>query len=288
MCLRFIAPFLLLIFMVSSSFGQETNNPFDLQNKSTETELEEEAILPASDNPFDIQNDASSFGTIEENKSNIEVLSKESKDGNQIGLSILLLIPLALLLTIFRGVFNNFFESVYRDRKFNQFYRRMNSIWVLPHILLYAFFFISMAVFVHLVLSHYNYPTFDSPWTSIGFIALGIAGFVLIKHAMIFFLGDTFDVKNEYSRYALLFMTFNITIGVLLTPFNLLLLLGPLSIKYIVIIVSFIFLGLTLLLLILRSLSVANKLLVQHPMHFFTYLCTIEIAPLFIIAKMLT
>jgi len=289
MLLRYISPILLTIFIVSTSLGQETKNPFDLQGKSSEEEQVIESERPVSDNPFDIQNSTTSTfnSQIEDNKE-IATPRVQSKDGSQIGLAVLLLIPLALLLTIFRGVFNNFFESTYRDRKFNQFYRRINSIWVAPHILLYLYFFISLAIFIHLVLSNYNYPVYDPAWKSIGFIGLGIAGFILMKHAMIFFLGDTFDVKNEYTRYALLFMTFNITIGVLITPINLLLLLGPASIKSAVIIVSFILLGLTIGLLILRSLSVANKLLVQHPMHFFTYLCTIEIAPLFIIAKMLT
>ena len=223
MNLRYITPLLLTIFIVSSVLGQETQNPFDLQDKlEVETSIIE-SPRPSSDNPFDIQNSASQSSWEESNESTTSSpLSIEAKNGNEISLAVLLLIPLALLLTLFRGVFNNFFESVYRDRKFNQFYRRMNSIWVIPHILLYAYFFLSVAIFVHLVLSYYGYEVLDT-WRSIAFITTSLASFILAKHAMIFFVGDTFDVKNEYTRYALLFMTFNITIGVLLTPINLLL-----------------------------------------------------------------
>lgn len=290
MSLRLIASILLLTFSVSSSLGQEAKNPFELQNKldPVDQSLENEE-QQASDNPFDIQSGASaSSSSINSNRGSDKAPLVKAKGGNAIGLAILLVIPLALLLTLFRGVFNNFLESAYKDRRFNQFYRRMNSIWVVPHILLYLFFFISAAVYVHLLLEHYAYSGFDSAWKNIGFIALAIAAFVLLKHAMIYFLGDTFEVKNEYTRYALLFMTFNITLGVLITPVNLLLLLGPTSIKTAVIVISLILLGAVTILFFLRSLSVANKLLVQHPMHFFTYLCTIEIAPLFIIAKLLT
>jgi len=284
----------LLVLFGSEIQAQESTNPFEIEGRKVEQRESIEANQPRiqTSNPFDLQPTEQSiqsldFGNEMESTTDEGAKLLPAKQGSRIGISLLLILPLALLLTLFRGVFNDFFESAYRDRKFNQFFRRMNSMWVIPNILLYIFFFLSISVFVHLVLTYYGYNMFDNIAQSIGILAVCIASYFSIKHSLIYFLGNTFEVKNESNRYSLLILTFNIIAGVFLTPFSLLLLLGPDSIKGAVIVIGLLFCLLTMSLLLLRSLSVSNRLLSQHSLHFFMYLCTIEIAPLFIVAKLL-
>lgn len=281
----------LLIIVSSVLIGQGSENPFDIPDRQTMDSVDKPPERVESDNPFDlapIQSSNSSNQTTTLPTQAIKTDSKSSTSQSfRIVATLALLLPLALLLTLFRGVFNDFFESAYRDRKFNQFFRRMNSIWIAPNILFYLYFFMSAAIFANLCLDYFGHLTLESPVTSIGYTALGMGIFFLMKHAIVYFLGDTFDVENESSRYNLLVLTFNIILGIVLTPINLLLLLGPDSIKGGVLALGIILTTLLIGLLILRALSVSNRLLTQHSLHFFMYFCTIEIAPLFIIAKLI-
>ena len=282
----------ILGFLSSITIAQDTPNPFDLPGETDERTENGVTKRVHSDNPFDLQpltQDGRQLTSsdVKPEKESRPRLSA-SDQGGRIGISLLLLIPLALLLTLFRGVFNDFLESAYRDRKFNQFFRRLNSMWVAPNILLYLFFFLSISVFTHLALKYYDYDLFDNTVQSISFLVISIGGYFTLKHTLIYFLGDTFEVKNESIRYSLLILTFNIILGVFLTPINLLLLLGPDSIRGAVLILGLLLCVGVIILLYLRALSVSNRLLMQDTLHFFMYLCTIEIAPLFIVAKLLT
>ena len=282
----------ILSFLISTTIGQDTSNPFDLPDKNAQDDEAVTTKRAQSDNPFDLQpvSEEGQQQTIRNEKPLKDILPtlSASDQGGRIGISLVLLIPLALLLTLFRGVFNDFLESAYRDRKFNQFFRRLKSMWIVPNLLLYIFFFLSVSVFIHLALTHFEYDMFSNVVKSISILIISISGYFILKHALIFFLGDTFEVKNESTRYSLLILTFNIILGVFLTPINLLLLLGPDWIKGGTVILGFLLCGAVVSLLLLRSLSISNRLLIQHSFHFFMYLCTIEIAPLFIVAKLLT
>ncbi len=288
---RYLSIFFLLACWASIIFAQEGKNPFDLPEKSGQHSTPESIERVGNDNPFDLQPSSTSRNRTIQNKDPEVVRSPSITSSNQgvrIGMAMMLIVPLALLLTLFRGVFNDFFESAYRDRKFNQFFRRMHSIWAVPHILFYIYFFLNIALFIHLTLVHYEYDMWGDLTRSIGILSISVAIFFLCKHAIVYFLGNAFDVTNESKRYSLLILTFNIILGVFLTPINLLILLGPESLKGIIVVVGLLLCGAIILLLIARSLSVSNRLLLQHSLHFFMYLCAIEIAPLFIVAKLLT
>lgn len=288
MTLRYLTTLILTLFGLSIVVGQETKNPFDIENRVPQEEIitTTESELLGDGNPFDIHKKQTS-----KNRKGKKIAkqsdARPSTQIDQLALAGLLLVPLAFLMTLFRGVFNDFFESVYRDRKFNQFYRRMNSMWAAPHIMFYVYFLISISVFTYLVFEYYGLRIAHPLWKSLGITALYIGVYFIAKHILVSWLGDTFEVKNESTRYGLLFMTFNIAAGVLLTPVNLLLILGPVDTKGTVIVIGIILLALTILLLLLRSFSLSNKLLSQHPIHFFAYLCSIELAPLFIVIKLL-
>jgi len=81
------------------------------------------------------------------------------------------------------------------------------------------------------------------------------------------------------------YLNFNIFIGIVLIPFNLLLSFGPSQIHYPVLMVSIGIIGLIYAYRSIRSLLIGSSYLYYNKFHFFMYLCGVEFAPLVILVK---
>lgn len=288
-----LALFLFLVFGTGMLLAQDGNsNPFELPQPSSvlpsSTKIGEDVNL---DNPFEITNASDKLTRITTLTNPTTVTTKQTVQEKPLSFKMAItfstIIVLGILMTFFRGVYRDFWESAFRDRKFNQFYRRINFQWIVPNALLFIYAVITISIFLYLVSSHWGYIYEIHSYKWIGLIALGYASYFVIKHVLLTFVGNTFDISNETSRYSLLAMTFNIVTSIFITPINLLLLLGPSGLQSIAAFVGVTICCAMCILFLLRALSVANRFILRDILHFFVYLCTLEIAPLAIIFKLL-
>jgi hypothetical protein len=153
-----------------------------------------------------------------------------------------------------------------------------------PYYALYVNFLLNAGLFVFLIVqsqtgSHYKNFGF------LGLCFLFVAAVFLIKHLLLRLVGWLLSVEQDILRYNFLIIAFNCVLGLFLLPFNFLI---PFLNDYKDFLV-FWAIGLAILFYsyrALRAFSVASKFLAGNQFHFLLYLCTVEIAPVAILVKL--
>jgi len=155
------------------------------------------------------------------------------------------------------------------------------------YLILYAFSLILIGTFLFVVLTHYKIAFFSAPILNLLGCVGGVFAIFIIKHVALQILGSIFPISKEIEQYSFTIIIFGIIIGFFLLPAILLISYAPPNLTTTVIYGTFIAIGMVYLYRILRSLFIGLKYISLHKFHFFVYLCTIEIAPLLVLAKLI-
>ena len=267
----------LLFFQGLNSFAQE-QNPFEL----TYRQLQKESVIGVSDNPFDKLNPV-------EIKTEEQVIQKPvlTDKSSNFFLLIGLLLLLALLLTFLRSFAVRSVGAFGTDNLFNFLYREMSGRGILPYLLLYIFFFINMGVIIY-----FAYPFIAEKMNKVfkpDFYILFLLPFFIsgIKHLILTFVGFIFPVRKESDRYQFLMVVTGISIGLFISPINIFFPYLNDSWKQLLIYFVIFIVGLILLYHYLRGLTICVRFIGSHQFHFLLYICTVEIAPVLILVKLI-
>jgi hypothetical protein len=108
----------------------------------------------------------------------------------------------------------------------------------------------------------------------------------MIKHFFLYVLSTVFPLEKEIRLYNFIVMSAGILTGLVLTPLNIFMAYSPAPLS-----TTFMYLGIASFVIIFllrafRGLFVGATYLTTHPFHFLLYLCTAEIAPLAVLAKL--
>jgi len=114
-----------------------------------------------------------------------------------------------------------------------------------------------------------------------------VAAVMLAKHLLMQVIGWIMPFDKELSLYGYMMAVFNQVIGIVLLPFIIVAAFAPDPFKKIAL-----FGGVGAILLIylyrsIRGVMIGERFMALHKFHFFLYLCTVEIAPLLILVKVL-
>ena len=259
------------------SFAQE-QNPFELTyRKGTK-----ESIKQVSENPFDKLNPVK-----EVPKEEIIVKPLFTEQSTNFFLLITLLLLLALLLTFLRSFAIASIGALGTENLFNFLYREMSGRGFLPYLLLYIFFIINLGIFCHFampVLLDSMHSAFNQNYFIVSFLPLI---FLALRHLLLTFIGFVFPIKKEMDRYQFLMVVTGISIGLLIAPMNIFLPYLNEEWKQIFILGALVFLGLIFLYHYLRGLTLGVRFIGSHQFHFLLYICTVEIAPVLILVKLI-
>lgn len=158
-----------------------------------------------------------------------------------------------------------------------------------PYLLLYINFLLNGGVFVFLTIQAFNLDGRYNNW-KVFFLCLLISILIFLgKHLLIGFLRWLFPpLAADLSRYNFLIITFSCVLGFFLIPFNFLIAFAgnqewQLFVTVWLVALSGIFIAYGLL----RALSFGVKYLMVHPMHFLLYLCSAELVPAVLAARLL-
>jgi hypothetical protein len=148
----------------------------------------------------------------------------------------------------------------------------------------YAVFIIQAGLFLFNVLRirQVEGTMFDNIWISIGFVLI----IYLSRHTMIRYLRWLFNNEKEMTLFGFDISIFNIMVGLVLLPVNILILFGPESMYNPLIIIGIVTILAAYLLRQLRWLLTARQLIAHSLFLFFVYLCAVEILPLWAISKL--
>lgn len=289
----FIA-FISLFFAAQPVLAQQENNPFELTPRldAVPVPVRDSAIAAVSSNPFDLvaPSTAATAPPTEQIRPGKpkKVISEASAYRRFLFISLMLtLVLLTLLMTFLRPFFQKVYSAFRSDNLFNQVYREREAVGLLPFVLLYVLFFLNAGLFVYLLLHHYKIAVAGSHLLGWLYCTAAVTGVLFFKHLTLNIIGAVFPVQKEVGKYNFLIIVFGIVAALVLMPINILLAYGPEGIASYLIYLT----GGTLALLYvfrhLRGLIVANRFVAFHRFHFLLYICTVEIAPVLFLVKLL-
>lgn len=299
----------------------DNDNPFELvdygnsrSTNTSDTDNEEEAITSNAprdtvinyDNPFELvsngrtngETPVASNGSSTTKKIKKKARKRKSKPlFNDAELNYDAIIRFAALLII--AIFLAFLTSTYNadlqkiSRAFQnsnmmtQLYRDKPSLLQMPYPLLYALFVLTSGAFLYLTLDYFNQIPNDNRSTALLMCIGSVTGFYLFKHILLKLIGLIFPFRAEINSYHFTLGIFNQVIGLVLIPLLMLVAFAPNNIRLFAIYGALIIISIILLFRFIRTIPLTQRFMAFHKFHLIVYLCTVEIAPILIIIKLI-
>ncbi|MEQ8705153.1 MAG: DUF4271 domain-containing protein [Phaeodactylibacter sp.] len=285
----------LLVFAVSPAAAQA--NPFDLTPRLS-AKAKADTLLgttPVTGNPFDIMpaqpNETSSERILpppDAGFSSKPVVTIDSRYNRVVFITMVAgLLLLTILITLFRAQLGRAYRAFLNDNLLNQLQREREGGGGLPYYLFYGLYMVSAGFFVFLLTEYFKVPVTDSPLRSLLFCMFGVALFWLGKHLLLTFIRLVFPVEKEVRIYNMTLVVFNLILGVFLIIGNGLFAYGPQTMKMPLLYLLLTVIAGVYLFMFLRSLFSVGRFVSFHKFHFLLYICTVEIAPILILVKLL-
>lgn len=297
-----------LRFAAEREAQQKTISPITPSQNSTQaatTPVQQSVVVPPatqtpvapiekSDNPFDIlRGDAATAGNTAA-QSNVpsapSLLDKETYSRNFIfWVFLVVLILMAFIVAGGRSAIRTAYRAVTSDNALRQIYKEPMGWGSFGYLSLYVMFWINTGIFVFLLMSFYKMKPpfgFGQFGTFMACVA-SVSGLIVLKHTVLYLVAKVFPIEKEVRTYNFIIMTVSIILGLILMPINIFVAYSDPKYSF-----AFVYLGIAVIVLAylvrsLRSLPLAAPFLIDNRFHFLLYLCTVEIAPLLVISKII-
>ncbi len=295
-----ILSFFLLLALLG--YSQESGNPFELSPRLAAPPVKDTAVVADTGNPFDLVAPSTVAGKEAPERPAPPKKSEKASEqtaplANELALSsykrfLLItnmgaLLLLAVLLTLFRAQLGRAYRAFTNDKLLNQLQREREVGAGLPYYLYYGFFMINAGFFIYLISRYYGVSVAEGPWRSLLYCIAGISGLFIAKHLLLGIIAAIFPVQKEASLYNFTIVIFGIILGIVLLVANLLLSYVPEEYSWHLLMGTLGIIALVYLFRYLRGLFIAERFLLFHKFHFLLYICTVEIAPAVVLARLI-
>lgn len=252
-------------------------------------------LLTSSDNPFEIlRGDVSSIDTSANKAKTIleqstpSLLNREAYSKNFLfWVFLITLSMMALVVANARSSVRNAYLALLSNNALRQIYRIHAGWGNVAQLALYGLFLLNAAIFAFLMVYRFvGQPSTNQFWTFL-YCVVGVSVAFLIKHTVLYIVSSVFPIAKEVKLYNFIIITSGILLGLILLPLNIFIAYSPEILGNLLTYTAFCAIGIVYLVRSLRSLSVASPFLATDQFHFLVYLCAVEIAPLFVLAKLL-
>ncbi|HMT77858.1 MAG TPA: DUF4271 domain-containing protein [Saprospiraceae bacterium] len=253
------------------------------ENKSPEESIDHS-------NPFEIKHVPTNYAIRDTLlvKKPIPITSKKTANPNFLFVTIsILLLFLTMLVVLNRSLLANIYRAILSDTFLKSVYRFQNNSQTLSYGLFYLFFILNAGLFLFLLLKQLKVDYFSSD-PILFFVCVGIiAAVYLVRHLVLKIIGVIFPVTKEVGYFNFTILAFNIFLGIALLPIN-----GLISFSGDYIATLCLYIGVIIFVILysirqLRGMLLAANFLTYQKFHFIIYLCTVEIAPVIILAKLI-
>jgi hypothetical protein len=257
------------IFPPGSLDTSEGSNPFDL----------------GKSNPGDTLSVTEPEESIKEEPAPQREVRRPSK-GVQIFLLLLSLLFLIFIVNVERSFVRDLWRVISNENYSSLHLRNQRN--TMRQILLfmgYLVFIMQAGIFLYhaLIIFNYNGTLFDNVWSCMALILM----VYLIRHTVIGYLKWLFNNEKEMNLYSFDISIFNIMVGLVLLPINVLINFGPDTLINPLIMIGLIIAIVAYSMRQLRWVLTARHLITNSLFLFFVYLCAVEILPLWAISKFL-
>lgn len=288
---------ILFVFITLVFGGQlSAQNPFEVRqtpNLAARDTLKENKSPEESidhSNPFEIKHVPTNYAIRDTLlvKKPIPITSKKTANPNFLFVTIsILLLFLTMLVVLNRSLLANIYRAILSDTFLKSVYRFQNNSQTLSYGLFYLFFILNAGLFLFLLLKQMKVDYFSSD-PILFFVCVGIiAAVYLVRHLVLKIIGVIFPVTKEVGYFNFTILAFNIFLGIALLPIN-----GLISFSGDYIATLCLYIGVIIFVILysirqLRGMLLAANFLTYQKFHFIIYLCTVEIAPVIILAKLI-
>lgn len=296
--------FLVLLLVQNNLWAQSNTNPFELLHRMGVKPSVQPVDPAVLNNPFDLLARPSATAMLAPTvqpqavkkkrewkmpKLEFQLSANPSAVLQRIdfGVTTLVLLTLAFFMTLLQGPIVKVFQAFANENAFNQIYREREGRGFGVYNILYFSFLINLGVFLFYILHHFQIHVSANLVLQLGICVAGVIIAFIVKHLVLQFVGLVFPVSREVSRYNFIMLIFGSSLGLLLGPINILLAYGPQNLHEVLIWGTISTIGLVYAFRSVRSLWLAGRIFASHQFHFLLYICTVEIAPVLTVIKLI-
>jgi hypothetical protein len=286
-------------------------NPFE-KNKTPSSNLETQDSLPANleteekpNNPFDIvpasQNAISS--KIKSNPISTQkekswtwpswkiqsTFEKEKNPGRFLFWGILIcLVLFTSLFSLNRSILGRSYQGFLNENFTKNIFREHEKSVFSGYSLYFIFYILFGGMAIYLASNHFATKLPYSGLSMLLVCIFGLGILIFIKFLFLSLLSFVFPVKKEVGFYKFSIIVFGTIMAMVLIPFVVLVTFGPSDIHGIALKIMFGVWGLILAYRSLRGILIGERFISENIFHFLVYLCTVEIAPVFVLYRWVT
>lgn len=200
---------------------------------------------------------------------------------------ILVLIVFTWLKVFYTKYFSQMFQAFTNNNLTNQIVRDENMLIQRASVYLSLVFNLIAAMFLYLVSIHYEWPLagIGYGFSRFIFFAIIVSAAYTFKFLLLKFCGWLFDQDREMATYIFNIFLINNVLGIVLLPFILLLAYNQSILASYLVTLCLILAGMAFLYRVYRGILVGFNAMTFSPLYLFLYLCTLEIAPLLILIR---
>lgn len=178
------------------------------------------------------------------------------------------------LFYIFKPISIN--QQLYRDSATGV---RIASVWLNIN------FVLIISIYIYLLNSYFQLYTGNERFL---LLLIGGVSFLLIaRYSLLKIIASLFPFKKEINFYHFNELQINRVTGILILPFAIVIAFSPSVISYYAVLLSIGILAAMLLFRYLRGFIIGGEYFARNKFHFLIYICTLEIAPIVILVKLL-
>lgn len=155
-------------------------------------------------------------------------------------------------------------------------------------LLLNVFFVLTTGVYIAIFLQYIGFIISHIIWLNILICISSLILIYLSKYFIFLGIGWIFHIKETITTYLFTIFSVNKFIGILVLPISILLIFTPIGEHYFIINISLVLLIILFLYRYFISYNIIRGSMGINHIHFFIYLCALELMPLLIIYKILS
>ena len=200
---------------------------------------------------------------------------------------ILILIDFTWLRVFYTKYFAQMLQAFSNNNLTNQIVRDENILVQRASVYLSFSFYLVAALFLYLVSIHYGWSMggLGTGFSRFIFFAILVSAFYTLKFLILKFCGWLFDQDRETATYIFNTFLINNVLSIVMLPIIVLLAYHQGLHASVLITISLILVGLAFLYRIYRGILVGVNAPGFSPLYLFLYLCTLEIAPLVVLIR---
>ncbi len=221
---------------------------------------------------------------------NLRALALLEKERNPQGKEELfyVLTSLVALIALARIIFPRYFVNMF-SLLFQTSYRQKQAIEQLTNNKISSFmlnivFIVSLAIYVTLIFDKNQYVSFNF-WILFGYCVAALTIIYVFKFVFLHFMGWIFNTEDAMESYSFVVFLSNKIVAIMLLPFIYVLAFTGGEIARVSLVITYFLLGIALFYRFFIVMSSLRTTLKVNPLHFFLYLCGVEILPLLLIYK---